>query len=647
MIYLVAILLSHSWFIQDRHTTQAATVPKIPINETSIFLSGTRVNLSPLAAADFNRDGYKEIIAASQDGVLWVVATTDGQNWTPVWSRQTNLDIQEANPPSSKNEGRIDSAPAIADLDNNGTLEIVITVGGDTNHPDRNRRWNGGVLVYTYQSPWNFSLIQPLSADGTSGWPQPRIDQIGWPPPGFSFADGYWDGLTTTAALGDLDGDGDLEVIVEGSDRRLHAWHHTGEVVEGWPLYSENGDNLTRSGMASPALADLDDDGLPEVVFGTMNNETTLWVVNGDSTSVPGFPLTVEQYIHSSPAIGDIDNDGQPEIVAATGWGKSGGRTNVVYAWNHDGTVVDNWPVETAGSTAAPPALGDIDNDGDLEVVVACGSFIDFECNKLYAWHGNGQLVAGFPMIPPITNPGLPGGIMLNPILADFDGDDIVEIFVLHIGGWAYVVVEPNGVASDNTTFRMPGDFFVPPLIDDVDNDGSLEILAAGIDYDNQSQPLIRIWDVAGSTKSARPWPMFRQNQFRDGRFSLPRLPRPPEIMLDRTSILFFHQQGTTKREVATVNLKNIGELPFDWSAAHTIRNLQLSQNSGTELVNQTQIQISLDVGPTPTRGIVSLGSIQFVATADGQSVQSSPQTLSIFLFTGDVQSFYLPVISR
>lgn len=169
-----------------------------------IPLTGKRILFADLVAADFNGDGYKEIVAGGEDGFLYVLATTDGTNWNTVWSRQCNLDIEAAFPPTHRTRNEIAAAPAIADLDGDGNLEIILAVGGDIHVEDINERENGGVLVYGYSGEWNFSI--------KGNWPQPKIDQVGSHCPnnttgcgksGFSYPDGLWDGILTTPAIGD------------------------------------------------------------------------------------------------------------------------------------------------------------------------------------------------------------------------------------------------------------------------------------------------------------------------------------------------------------------------------------------------------------------------------------------------------------
>lgn len=619
-------------------------------NAVRIPLSGERVAQSSPAAADFDGDGDKEIVVGGQDGRLYVIAY-DGTSWSVVWSRQTALDLNSAGAPTScgtTSLSDIRSAPAIDDLDGDGHLEIVATTGGDpgrSGDPGTLHR-NGGVLVYRYDYRWSFSVVP--------GWPQPRIDQVGLGP-GASDPDGCWDGIWASPALGDLDGDGDLEVVVEGFDRRIHAWHHTGTLVSGWPIYRYNGDNLLRGGWSSPALGDIDGDGLPEVVVGTDSppwegeggpapdySRATVWAINGDSSNVPGWPVVTENNVQSSPALGDIDGDGKLEVVVGSGPSAEGGNGHRVYAWNGDGSVVSGWPKSTAGDMPASPALGDLNGDGDLEIVIGCGTEADPSCNWLYAWHGTGTLVSGFPVSPPNnswtgdTAQGLP----YPPVLADYDGDGSVEILIVHRGAFGIATVNSDGKSDNDPALKTQFTLSNAALVDDVDGDGKLEIIVGGAYEENpSSNGGVYIWDAGGDSDDRLPWPMFRRDVARTGCYRLPpRLEFPDQIRL-------LHQYGSGETETGYALVQNGGESEFDWRITESIDELQVIPPSG-KVTKDAPVQLVVTTTGLSI-GWHELGQVTVTGTVDGEDVQGSPHVSTLYLYVGDVFRVYLPSVTR
>lgn len=607
--------------------------------EATVSLVGDTIAQSSPAAADFDGDGDKEIVVGGNDGVLFVLAYEDS-SWSVVWSRQTALDLSAGSSCATTDRSRIVSAPAVANLDNSGGLEIVVSTGG---MPPDGR--NGGVLVYQYtgRTPSGDSFFFSL----VPGWPRPKLDKEGGGPTG-SDPDGCWDGIWSTPALGDLDGDGDLEVAVEGFDRHLWAWHHNGANVSGWPIYRytdetdtvEGTDCLLRGGFSSPAMGDIDGDRLPEVVVGTNSppwncpgnwssidyRYGTVWAINGDSTNVPGWPVTTQNNVESSPALGDIDGDGYLEVVVGSGNSQEGGTGRRVYAWNGDGSTVGGWPSTgkvTAGDVGAVPALGDVDGDGDLEVIVGCGTEGGASCTTLYAWHGNGSTLWTWSAA---------NNLPYSPVLADYDGDGNIEVLVTQRGTYDIQIVDHDGQQRD-TSLSGPWMLRSPPLVDDVDNDNGLEVVvAAGAD--------VRIIGVNGQADDELPWPMFQRDVRRTSQY-----PIPPRLGF-ADEIRVYHQEGSGNTATKLESIQNMGQGEFDWSISHGIAELTVVPSSGV-VVDAVGIRLDIDVTSVATGAWQYLGQISVSGTSGGDPIVDSPQSADLYIFVGDIGRAYLPVVSR
>ena len=459
-------------------------------------LGGKRIVFSSPTLADLDGDHKPDILVGGSDGIVYAVRSTGAL----LWSYQV---AQAINPLATHPTtiSAIRSAISVGDINSDGYPEVVVGVG-DICEADRlpgGYDSNGALVVLDHNGV-------PLR-----NWPVLTRDHWGCD------GDGYTDAIPVSPALGDLDGDGDLEIVAVSLDQRIHAWHHDGTPVRGWPEF-------TLEAQWSPVgLADLDRDGSLEIVaLVSTHYEPGFGIPDGGELRIyrPNGSLIckyqIDQSFTSAPAIGDLNGDGELEIVSGTGdWFTEAGRGWKVYAWDKNCQNRPGWPVTTQSNMAAAPALADLDGDGKLEVVATSGTLRTAQRDpRIYAWRYDGSVVPGFPTIP-LNYAGAQAYPMMSPVIADWDGDGRPEIFANM--GWEVGAVRSDGTQYSYRPGGSPssktywGRYMLnnSSAVGDLDGDGRVELVVASVstEGDPSSQGGIFVYE-APAIGGKLDWPM-------------------------------------------------------------------------------------------------------------------------------------------
>lgn len=359
------------------------------------FAAGTGFSIASSAAlGDINNDGKLDVIIGSEDSNVYAL---NGENGTLLWSFSTTPG------------GGVFSSPTLGDLDNDGTLEVVIGSGDSKIYA-----LNGtdGTLLWNYTTGNNIVSSASLGDIDNDGKLEVVIGSDDNKLYALNGEDGslLWsyqtsDRIRSSAALGDIDNDSKLEVVFGGRDNKIYALN--GE--DGTLLWNYSTPSRVES---SAALGDIDNDGKLEVIIGG----SYVYALNGED----GTLLWEQTYglFRSSPALGDIDNDEKLEVII----GDSSSSSSKVYALNgEDGSILWEY-TDYDVSWYSSAALGDINNDGKLEVLIGSMVVTGGPNSELHALNGeNGTLIWQF-----VTG----GDVESSAALGDIDNDSKLEVVI-------------------------------------------------------------------------------------------------------------------------------------------------------------------------------------------------------------------------
>ncbi len=294
-------------------------------NEAGWPVSVKMSSMGTPVLADLDNDGSLEIVNPTFDGLE--VYRADGSSFIPD-SGGVFYKCEEGR------SGSLFGSPAIGDIDGDGEVEFAF--GGPADSLGQGTFWvleaDGSVAPgWPVRIPWaNFSGCNPVIAN--------------------------FDSDTST-----------LEILAPSNLSGIYIFTFDGGVLPGWPVegfyFWEFGSNC--------AAADFDGDGVCEAVI-SGSYDVAIYSANG--SPLPGWPITLGSSTEfaGNATIGDIDGDGFWDLVYAL--------NDRIHAFDISGTPIPGFPLVTKDNIFGAPTLGDIDGDGEIEIAIGC-----FD-SRVYIW---------------------------------------------------------------------------------------------------------------------------------------------------------------------------------------------------------------------------------------------------------------------
>ncbi len=523
--------------------------------------------------ADIDGDGVRDIVYPTSGGLLHVLKmTSSGPQPVAGFPFKTNRDDGLADPAPTPTtpvylnapafKGAIDpdlarepivNSPAVADMDGDGQPEIVITT------------WPGTVYVIdskgAVRSGWPKRLpeVPSCSLDPSAPTPQPCMDEE------YRIARGAF----ASPVVVDMDKDGKLDIVQAAFDGNVYVFDAQGNALDGWPVnvhyqgpHSQEPDRNRI--MTTPAVADFNGDGIPDLVvgsnekLGTGGQAGAVYLLDGRGTKAPKttlpnwpvsmtsfevFPLVAEG-VPNSPVAADFEgtvaavahgnatsplvlplDPGTQQTLQATPTGALPEREDPNNPGNtvrglDQASIFGELSKADTPNTMFPlfsqPSAGDVDQDGVPDIVTAGGSLTLAAALQaksgtsqgdqlLSVWSGKtGKMLPGSPFVLEDFS------FFNSQAIADITGDDYPEIMA---GSGGYYLHAFDGCGREPAGWpKFTGQWIIStPALGDIDGDGKLEV-AVGT-----RNGWLYAWHTEGTKDSIIEWESYHHDNQNTG----------------------------------------------------------------------------------------------------------------------------------